>query len=69
MKILLFIHAFISTIFGELKNLKLCCLLIRNGLFPWSPEIRKIRKENNDFLIYMLISKPSKNKKSHQRNT
>ncbi len=66
MKMFLLIQAFINTIFRGLKNLKLCCLFIRNGLSPWSPGMRKFRKENEDFLMDILNLKPSKkNKKSH----
>ena len=65
MKMFLFIHAFISTIFSGLKNPRLCWFLIRNGLSPWSPEIRKIREGNEDFLIDMLIFELAKNKKLH----
>lgn len=67
MKILLSIRAFVGTVFNELKNLRMWWLLFRNGLSPWSPEIRKIRKENEKFLINMLVFNPPKNKRPHAK--
>ena len=50
---------------NRLRNPKLCWLLIRNGLSPWSPKTRKIREENEDFLMNMLIFESHKNKRPH----
>ena len=65
MKMFLPIRTFVGAVFSGLRNPKLCWLLIRNGLSPWSPKIRKIREENEDFLVNMLIFEPPKNKRSH----
>lgn len=49
--------------YNKLSNLNVCWLLIRHGLSPWSPEIRKIKKENKNFLINMLVFESTKNKR------